>query len=142
VWRVAYSLTGRRADADDVAQDTFTIAITNLGRFEQRSSFRTWVTRIAINTALNLLRSDRVRCGLWQEAVASPEEPNHLRGEILAALATLSLERRTVVVLRYWLGFAVAEIAQLLGIPEGTVNSRLARGVRELRSQLEVSCHG
>jgi len=138
VWKVAYGLLGRRAEADDVAQEAFISAFSSLPKFEQRSSFRTWITRIAINKALNALRQERGRQALWEEPQAHADDPG-LRRELLAALASLPPERRTVVVLRYWLGYSITEIAELLAVPAGTINSRLARGLEHLRSRLEVT---
>ena len=75
---------------------------------------------------------------MWEEPQAHADDPG-LRRELLAALASLPPERRTVVVLRYWLGYSITEIAELLAVPAGTINSRLARGLEHLRSRLEVT---
>jgi RNA polymerase sigma-70 factor, ECF subfamily len=140
VWRAAYALLGRRDDADEIAQDAFVTAFSKLDQFEGRSSFRTWVTRIAINKALNTLRRERRFTPLWVEHQSPDNAQSSV--ELLDAVARLSVERRTVIVLRYWLGCSIEEISDLLELPTGTVNSRLARGLRQLRAALEVNCLG
>lgn len=140
VWRTAYALLERRSEADEVAQDAFVTAFSKLDQFEGRSSFRTWVTRIAINKALNVRRQERRLLPLLDDDAAASDEQTPT--ELLSALSALSEERRTVIVLRYWLGCSAGEISDLLELPSGTVNSRLARGLRQLRRALEVNCLG
>ncbi len=139
VWRMAYRLLGHRADADDCAQEAFAAAFANLESFEQRSSFRTWVTRIAINRGLNALRADKARSVSWLEAFPTDGEIDLAASQLLDALGRLPADRRSVVVMRYWLGYSIEEISEFLHIPSGTVNSRLARALRAMRSYLEVA---
>jgi RNA polymerase sigma-70 factor, ECF subfamily len=139
-WRAAYALTGRRDMADDVAQDAFERAFAALGRFDERRPFAPWLHRIVVNRCLDLLRSER-------RLVAGDVDLERLEWrdvhggdrELLAAVASLSLQRRVVIVLRYGLGYPPSAIAALLGIPAGTVNSRLARALDELRETYEVN---
>jgi RNA polymerase sigma-70 factor, ECF subfamily len=139
-WRTAYALTGRRDMADDVAQDAFERAFAALGRFDERRPFAPWLHRIVVNRCLDLLRSER-------RLVAGDVDLERLEWhdvhggdrELLAAVASLSLQRRVVIVLRYGLGYPPSAIAALLGIPAGTVNSRLARALDELRETYEVN---
>jgi RNA polymerase sigma-70 factor, ECF subfamily len=136
-WRLARSVTGRRDMADDVAQDAFERAFAALHRFDRRRPFRPWLHRIVVNRSLDLLRSERRLVGpddLDRLAVA---EPDHAGGDraLLAAVAGLSPQRRVVVVLRYGLGYPPADIATLLDLPVGTVHSRLARALEELRGR-------
>lgn len=138
-WRTAFSLTRSEPAADDVAQDAFEHAFANLGTFNGRSTFATWLHRIVVNRSLNLLRDERRRAPYpAASAEATPVgEPSDR--DLLAALDALPEERRTVVVLRYWLGFAPSEIAELLDLPAGTVHSRLARALQDLRSHMEAA---
>lgn len=138
-WRAAYAVTGRRALADDVAADAFERAFAALGRFDERRPFSPWLHRIVANRALDLLRAER--------RLADEELPDvvdvvtdHHGGDrgLLGAVAELSLERRVVVVLRYGVGMTPKQIAAALDLPVGTVNSRLARALDELRETLEV----
>jgi RNA polymerase sigma-70 factor, ECF subfamily len=138
-WRTALAITGRRSLADDVAADAFERAFAALGRFDDRRPFAPWLHRIVANRALDLLRAER---RLSDEEL--PEVPDvapvHATGDqdMLTAVAQLSLERRIVVVLRYGVGITPKQIAQALELPVGTVNSRLARALEELRESLEA----
>jgi RNA polymerase sigma-70 factor (ECF subfamily) len=136
-WRAAYAVTGRRAMADDVAQDAFERAFAALGRFDERRPFGPWLHRIVVNRALDLLRSERRLVGEVVEA----EWVDVRDGDValLDAVSALPLQRRVVVVLRFGLGLTPSVIAEVLGVPVGTVSSRLARALDQLRAQYEES---
>jgi len=135
-WRVAYAVTGRRDMAEDVAQDAFERAFAALARFDRRRPFAPWLHRIVVNRSLDLLRSERRLVG--------PEGLDRIEGQwrdqggedrlLLAAVSVLSPQRRVVIVLRYGLGYSPAAIAALLELPVGTVHSRLARALDDLRN--------
>ena len=138
-WLAAYAITGRRSLADDVAADGFERAFAALGRFDDRRPFGPWLHRIVANRALDLLRAERRLSD--QELPDTPDPaPAHATGDrgLLASVAELSLERRVVVVLRYGVGMTPKQIADALDLPVGTVNSRLARSLEQLRESLEV----
>lgn len=138
-WRVALALTGRRAMADDVASDAFERAFAALDRFDERRPFSPWLHRIVANRALDVLRAERHLAG--GEALEIVDtQPDHRSGDrgLLAAVGELSLERRVVVLLRYGVGMTPKEIARTLDLPVGTVNSRLARSLEQLRDSFEV----
>lgn len=136
--RVAYALCGRRALAEDAAQDGFVNAFRQLEQF-RGASFSAWLMRIVVNRTLNLLRKDKRlvpldeadELGRWDEIAVADTA-------LIALVRSLPVERRAVVVLRYWLDYSPEEIGPLLGIPVGTVNSRLARALSSLRRELEV----
>jgi RNA polymerase sigma-70 factor, ECF subfamily len=138
-WRTAFALGGRRALADDVASDAFERVFAALDRFDDRRPFSPWLHRIVANRALDVLRAER---RLSSEEAAEPVDSETDLGvsdrELLAAVATLSLERRVVVLLRYGVGMTPKEIATALDLPVGTVNSRLARSLEQLRVSYEV----
>lgn len=134
-WRIGRAVTGRRDMADDVAQDAFERAFAALSRFDERRAFEPWLHRIVVNRSLDLLRSERRLVGIdsveriegeWRDAAAEDRA-------LLQAVSGLSPQRRVVLVLRYGLGLPPAEIAELLGLPVGTIHSRLARGLDDLR---------
>jgi RNA polymerase sigma-70 factor, ECF subfamily len=144
--RAAFLIVRDAAAAEDIAQDAFLSALGALGRFDRRRPFAPWLHRIAVNRAIDWSRSRSLRrevsaAGQLPDPVA-PEPP--LEGaleptsEVGAALARLSAEHRAVVVLRYVLDYTPGEIARLLELPRGTVNSRLRRALDRLSEQLEV----
>jgi len=138
-WRAAYAITGRRSLADDVASDGFERAFAALGRFDDRRPFGPWLHRIVANRAFDVLRAERRLSD--EELPELPDHaPSHEVGDrsLLAAVVGLSLERRVVVVLRYGVGMTPKQIADALDLPVGTVNSRLARALEQLRDSSEV----
>jgi RNA polymerase sigma-70 factor (ECF subfamily) len=142
-WRVAYSITGMRATADDIAQESLVQAFASLASFEGKSLFSTWLRRIIINRSLNVLRSPlflplEMPCHEDQSSTSDTYRSDEAT-RMVEAVRELPFDRRVVVVLRHWIGLSPAEIAELVDVPEGTVNSRLARGVEQLRLELEVS---
>lgn len=137
-WRTARAITGDSVAAEDVTQDAFERAFRALDRFDGRRPFGAWLHRIVVNRALNLLRDERRTISLETIAEQSVADPDSLDHGLLRLVATLPPDRRVVVILRYGLGHPVAEIAELVGVPVGTVQSRLARALAELRAQLEV----
>ena len=138
VWRAAYSTTGDRELANDAAQDAFLKAASALPRFDPRRPLEPWLVRIAINGAIDLLRSRR-RLFPEQEVDEAFAFDSPLPDEELQeALRRLGPERRVVIALHYWLDYTTPEIAEVLGVPVGTVNSRLARALRDLRHHLEA----
>ena len=136
-WRAAYAVTGRRAMADDVAQDAFERAFAALGRFDERRPFGPWLHRIVVNRALDLLRSERRLVGEVAEAAWVDVRDGDVA--LLDAVSALPLQRRVVVVLRFGLGLTPSAIAEVLGVPVGTVSSRLARALVQLRAHYEES---
>jgi len=139
--RAALAVTGSDAAADDVAQDAFERAFAHLGSFDPRRPFAPWLHRIVVNRALDLLRAERRLVGLDAvgEEPAAPDPWDEAEDSAaLRALATLDPDRRAVVVLRHLLDYRPPEIAEMLGVPVGTVNSRLGRALAELRGRLEA----
>lgn len=138
-WRAAFAITGRRALADDVAADSFERAFAALGRFDERRPFGPWLHRIVANRALDILRAERrlSDAELPEMPDVAPVDTAGDRG-LLGAVVDLPLERRVVVVLRYGVGMTPKQIAETLDLPVGTVNSRLARALEQLRESLEV----
>ena len=139
-------LTSGCADAEDLAQDVFVRAWKSLRTFRGDSAFRTWIHRVAIN----VVRTDRAKRGkairlFRQPHEQDPEPPavdapvdTHLarRQAIDRALATLPDELRTAVTLRDLQGLDYQEIASLLGVPIGTVESRIFRARQRLKPLL------
>jgi RNA polymerase sigma-70 factor (ECF subfamily) len=153
VFNLAARLLGDTEEARDVAQEVFLQVYRMLGRFEARSSLKTWIYRIAVNQCHNRRRfwtrrhRDREQALdeglLGGEAIearpgvgASPFEEAR-RGErarrVQQALLRLSFEHRSVLVLREVEGLTCGEVAHAIGVPEGTVKSRLSRAREAMR---------
>lgn len=125
--------------ADDIASDAFERAFAALDRFDERRPFAPWLHRIVTNRALDLLRAERHLSGDEPaEPVDAGTNPHAGDKELLAAVGVLSLERRVVVLLRYGVGMTPKQIAATLDLPVGTVNSRLARSLEQLREYFEA----
>src|SRR4051794_10187943 len=125
-WQRAFALVGRRAAAEDVAQDAFLRAFSSLDRFDGRSTFATWLHRIVVNRGIDLLRSEQ-RAGPLEDAdepALEWEGPASSDPGLVRAVAALAPDRRAVIVMRYWMDLTPPEIAELLGLALGTVNSR------------------
>jgi RNA polymerase sigma-70 factor, ECF subfamily len=137
VWRASYAIAHSHEVAEDCAQDAFMRAFGGLDSY-RGPSFRAWVSRIAVNQTLNHLRKDRRVDPLGDDMSDPAGEATLPDAALERALADLSLERRAIIVLRYWLGYSPVEIAPLLDLPVGTVHSRLARALSQLRECLEV----
>ena len=152
VFSLSARLLGDAEEARDVAQEVFLQVYRQLGRFEGRSSLKTWIYRIAVNQCHNRRRFWHRRRRDREEGLeavpaeaagagggSSPYEEARL-GErarrVQAALLQLSFEHRLVLVLREVEGLTCEEVAAALGVPEGTVKSRLSRAREAMRLRL------
>jgi len=151
LYGLAFFLTGQASDAEDVVQETLLGAYEGIRRFEARAAVRTWLTRILVNQAARHHRSQRVRkiahgkplseasvALLSGKAGLTPQGVSELRLDVLEVLQTLTPEHREVVVLRELDGLSYQEIAEVLGVPGGTVESRLFRARQELKDRLKA----
>jgi RNA polymerase sigma-70 factor (ECF subfamily) len=131
-FRAAFLVVHDAAAAEDIAQEAFLAAIRNLDRFDRRRPFGPWLHRIVVNRAIDWTRARQLRAESELVDSAAPET-ERLDGTLLAALAALPPDHRAVIVLRHLLEYTPGEIADLLALPRGTVNSRLRRGLDSLR---------
>ena len=161
VYGLCYRFTGNPADAEDLTQDVFLKIYSNLSSFDTaRGSLQVWITTMTRNLLVdnfrrtrNLRATDSLDAG-WEEtdelrpvdrlqaSGASPHEKaaqKELAKMVQGALAKVSVELREAVILRDLQDMDYKEIAQVLGIPEGTVKSRISRGRAELARLLERS---
>ena len=140
-WRLARSVTGSDAAADDAAQEGFIKAIHGLAHFRGDATFRSWLHRIIYNAALDHLRADRRNVPrAWprdEQHAAAPKDDS--LDAVFLLLEAVSPERRAALVLHHCLHYSLAEVAEILGVPIGTVQSRTSRGLAQLRTHLEVS---
>jgi RNA polymerase sigma-70 factor, ECF subfamily len=144
VFGLCLRMTKQREIAEDCTQLTFVRAWRNLGAFEGRSAFGTWLHRIAVNEVLSHLRNRGTRAESSDALVEAAPEPHTGSDEVDAgevmdverALATLPEGSRHVVVLQAIYGYSHEEVADMLGIAVGTCKAQLHRGRRLLRHRL------
>jgi RNA polymerase sigma-70 factor (ECF subfamily) len=139
-YRAAFLIVHDHAAAEDIAQEAFVAAIRTLDRFDRRREFAPWLARIVANRAIDWTRSRTARREVDHQAPegAAPRDRDRTvySEEVLDALRELTPEHRAVVVLRYVLEFTPGEIATVLELPRGTVNSRLRRALDVLDARL------
>ena len=142
---VARARTADRALAEEILQDTFVRLFRHLPRFRGESSLRTWLVRVALNLVIDSKRRDlrRFEVALPEHEPPSTDEgAEHARirlqeaARVRAAIARLSEPLRLAVTLRYDAGLGYGEIGRVLDVPIGTVASRLAAALRQLRTLL------
>jgi RNA polymerase sigma-70 factor (ECF subfamily) len=154
IFRLAFRMTGNEQDAEDVVQETFLRAYKQLDRYEARSSFATWLFRIASNYSLDLIRmrkrhedkrergTDEERDILQNIAVDAPGPERmaygtQVRDRVNAALDELSPQERTAFVLRHFEGLSIEEIGVSLGTGTNATKHSIFRAVQKLRKNLE-----
>jgi RNA polymerase sigma-70 factor (ECF subfamily) len=139
VHRSAWLVVHDAAAAEDIAQEAFVSALRALDRFDRRRPLAPWLHRIVVNRAIDFSRARTLRPETAADSVPEPvaqPAPPELGDELVAALADLGPEHRAVVVLRHLLGYTPGEIATMLELPRGTVNSRLRRALDALSLSL------
>ncbi|HXW03975.1 MAG TPA: sigma-70 family RNA polymerase sigma factor [Vicinamibacterales bacterium] len=154
VYRVAVRMTGNSSDAEDVVQETFLRAYRQLGRFEARSNFGTWLHRIAVNCSIDLIRSRPHREAgadaddleqFGAAAAASPGRPSperlmlstEVQERVTRAMSALSRMERAAFVLRHFEGQSIEDISRALGLKTNATKHSIFRAVRKMRLALE-----
>jgi RNA polymerase sigma-70 factor (ECF subfamily) len=154
LFRLAYRMTGNEEDAEDVVQESFLRAYRQLGKFDQRASFSTWLHRIASNCSLDLMRARERRRERTQPADTEIDDPfvsvasadptpereamsGQVRDRIAEAMKELSAAERTAFVLRHFEGMRIDDVSRLLGCQPGAAKHTVFRAVRKLRRALE-----
>jgi RNA polymerase sigma-70 factor (ECF subfamily) len=153
LFRVAFRITGNEADADDVVQDAFLRGYRNLGKFQERANFGTWIYRIAVRCALDRLSSRRVDESRRVAGQTDPEQDEIQVADTAAgpdrmllsseigvmqqfALRSLTPTERTAFVMRHIEEASIAEIASALEIEPNAAKQAVFRAVKKLRARL------
>jgi RNA polymerase sigma-70 factor, ECF subfamily len=155
VYRLAHRMTGNASDAEDVVQETFLKAYRQLGRFESRANFGTWLHRIAVNCSIDLIRS-RPRKETSHDATdleeigggdlvehsngRTPERlmfSTEVQDRITAAMSGLSPRERAAFMLRHFEGHSIDDISRSLGMKTNATKHSIFRAVRKMRAALE-----
>jgi RNA polymerase sigma-70 factor (ECF subfamily) len=152
VFRLAFRMTGNEQDAEDVVQESFLRAYRQLGRFESRANFGTWLYRIVANCSVDLMRArqarhDQVRSEPLETAaelpaaqVPNPErlaESAEIDRQVQSALAALSPLERAAFTLRHYEGRSIDEIGKALGLGTSAAKHSVFRAVKKLRQTLQ-----
>jgi RNA polymerase sigma-70 factor, ECF subfamily len=141
VFNLAFRMLGNREDARDVAQAAFLKALENLHRFDARFRFFSWLYRIAMNEALDVI-GRRGRQTELSDMHPADDDPARdaatadLGERVRGALGELSPDHRAVLVLRHYQELSYEEIGQVLELPDATVKSRLYEARERLRTRL------
>jgi len=162
LFRLAFRMTGNQHDAEDVVQESFLRAYRQLGKFDERASFGTWLYRIATNCSLDVMRSRKRRAKqeAGPEAAGSEmEDPilslpsgdptpervamsGEVRERVAEAMNELSASERTAFVLRHFEGMRIEDISRVLGCQPGAAKHSVFRAVQKLRRALEPFLNG
>jgi RNA polymerase sigma-70 factor (ECF subfamily) len=151
VFNVAYKFVGKHDEAEDLTQDIFLKIFKALNTFDRRANFQTWIISISRNLCIDHYRSVRkerqtiardvdsndLQPATTERGPYAQAEHQDLKAQLRQALETLPVTLRTAVVLRDLQELSYQEIADRLGLPEGTVKSRINRGRIELAHQLK-----
>jgi RNA polymerase sigma-70 factor (ECF subfamily) len=153
VYRLAHRMTGNPQDAEDVVQETFLKAYRQLGRFESRANFSTWLHRIAVNCAIDLIRGRRHQEAGHDAADLetldtaddrrvdpSPERlmlSTEVQQQVARAMDGLTPMERAAFVLRHFEGHSIEEISRALGLKANAAKHSIFRAVRKMRLALE-----
>jgi RNA polymerase sigma-70 factor (ECF subfamily) len=148
LFRLAFRMTGNESDAEDIVQETFLKAWKQIGRFDGRAGFGTWVHRICANCALDHIRARRRHDAgdsedvLAQAAAGTPSperiaQSSQVTAMLGAALEELSGMERAAFVLRHYEGMSMQDISAALGVQTGAAKHSVFRAVQKLRRALE-----
>jgi RNA polymerase sigma-70 factor (ECF subfamily) len=155
LFRLAYRMTGNEQDAEDVVQESFLKAYRNLGHFEERAQFSSWLHRVAANCAYDCLRARARRQEDALEPAPDAEKPGvadrlasaepdadrlvwsgEVRRRVRAAMGRLSAAERAAFTLRHMEGLSIDDICGALGLDESAAKQSVFRAVRKLREAL------
>jgi RNA polymerase sigma-70 factor (ECF subfamily) len=149
IYRLAYRMTGQAEDAEDVVQEALVRAYRQLGRFEARSNFGTWLYRIAFNCAIDFMRARPHRESsapperLAEMSGPSPSPPTdalvyagEIGGRVQEALQALSPQERAAFLMRHYQGCSIEEICRALDLRANAAKHSIFRAVRKMRTAL------
>lgn len=140
VFRAIRAMVLNEQEAEDLTQDAFTRAYRARLRYRPTAPPGAWLHRIAVNTAISHLRRQKLARILPMRLYQAPDDRDYVRSEarsvVELALADLSPKLRAAVYLHFYLGYSREEVAHALGIPSGTVASRIAKAMTVMRRRL------
>jgi RNA polymerase sigma-70 factor (ECF subfamily) len=149
VYRLAYRMTGKPEDAEDVVQETFIRAYRQLGRFEERSNFATWLYRIGFNCAIDYMRArphresheepetlERMSCQSGEPGIDDLVYASEIGERVQTALNALSEQERAAFLMRHYHGHSIDEICDALNLKTNAAKHSIFRAVKKMRVAL------
>jgi len=149
IYRLAYRMTGRPEDAEDVVQETLVRAYRQLGRFEARSNFATWLYRIGFNCAIDYMRArprressetdDKLEIMSGRSTGPSVDDlvyAGEISDRVQRALDALSPQERAAFLMRHYQGCSISEICRVLDLRTNAAKHSIFRAVRKMRTAL------
>lgn len=143
LYKIAYIYMKNEDDALEVFQETVYKALISINSLKDERYFSTWITRILINNAIDLLNKRKRVIPMEREILESkvpsytPSEQNY---DLLEAITELDEKHKSVLVLRYYKDYSIKQIAEILDCPEGTVKTNIHRGIQQLREKMKEDC--
>ncbi len=143
LYRMALYTLGNPHDAEDVVSETFLEAFRGIAKLRETEAFRSWIFRILSFRCKRkvsqyiLHRGEIDLDSYFETASEATQEDSTVRAELSEALGRLTVEEREIVLLSVLEGYTMREIALIMGLPQGTVSSKLHRTLKKLRGQLE-----
>ncbi|MBT2645113.1 sigma-70 family RNA polymerase sigma factor [Bacillus sp. ISL-41] len=138
LYRTAFLYAGNREDALDIVQETSCKAFQAIGQLKNEQYFLTWLTRILIHCAYDVLKKRKKELPV-EKLVELPTNSDSKLAEnldLMEAITLLKAQHRTAIILFYYHDLAISEIARMMDIPENTVKTYLQRGRKELKNRL------
>lgn len=136
VFRLAFSMTKSKADADDITQNVLLSLYKTEKAFESDAHLKNWLIRVTVNECKKLWRSPWQHTEDFEDYSDTLEFAGRKYSDLYYAIMSLDKKYRTVIVLYYYEGYSIAEISGLLGLPSGTVGTRLSRARDKLKGRL------
>ncbi|RSD27246.1 sigma-70 family RNA polymerase sigma factor [Mesobacillus subterraneus] len=138
LYRTAFLYAGNREDALDIVQETSCKAFLAIGQLKNEQYFLTWLTRILIHCAYDVLKRRKLEKPVEQltELPAAGKDGTAEKLDLMEAVAQLKEQHRAAIILFYYQDLAISEIARMMDIPENTVKTYLQRGRKELKIKL------
>lgn len=145
--RLCLSLCGNKSEAEELFQDTWLKALRFYPKYDKTKPFDKWLFSICVNTYKNIVQSafiirrksfssDEEKDAFFNSISEINDDNKHEYLELHEAISKLSKKQRVVIVLYYFKDYSIAEISQIINIPEGTVKSRLANARAEIKRRL------
>lgn len=136
IYRIAYQNLNNTADAEDILQEVF-LSLLKSGKqeFSDKEHLKAWLIKVAVNKCINFRKSFWIQktVPLEEQIITYTEEESNVMDEVMK----LPPEYRNIIYLYYYEGYSIKEIAELLGKNQNTINSKLQRGRKKLRAELE-----